>query len=271
MNTYQFDKANELINKIEINASLDIIKDQFLNIKNSLFETKEILDKYILDIESIEKLLTENKLDNAKAEATAKLEEVKGIETLEKRLNVVIQNVNDIINNSKIEIVNHLGYQIDLEYKGVKLWNDTSFGVFNDLNGKTMLNFRVIRDFSPDEYMYDIEEKNLYKYSQGSIYLVNNNYEELYGYKDYSEQNKVTTDNIISSDEAKEIVINYYANKYAINDISNYFFSIIDDLYENEYFVEICGYIDDEKTHIGKPVANYKVNRVTGELIVMYD
>ena len=78
----EFNKTDELILRIEANEEIELIKDNFQKIKDDITKNKENINKYSNEIMKIENLLKDGKLDEAKASATTKLEEVKGIEIL---------------------------------------------------------------------------------------------------------------------------------------------------------------------------------------------
>lgn len=273
--TGEFENADNLISSIENNQSLEIIKDEFEKTKNSFIENKEKLSTYTPEVEAIEKLLSENKIDDTKEQAITKLEEVKGIKSLEDRLNAVIAKVDEIITNAKAEIVKHLGYQTDMEYTGMKLWDDTYFSAAKELSGRVMLSFDQIIENSPAKYMYDIESKNAYQYSEGTVYLLNNKvnglYEELYGYEDYlKEQEEIAKSKIkISSEESRQIALSYYLSKRPDVSADEVFVGMGDDIEDNEYFRPIA--LDNGDGNPGKVVAEYYINATTGKVRVLWD
>ena len=97
----KFDSAEKIVNNMENNKSLDIIKDDFTNAKKIVVEYQQEHMDYIEEIEAIEKLLAENKIYEAKAKAMAKLEEIRGLKVSEKRLNAVIKKADEIITNAQ--------------------------------------------------------------------------------------------------------------------------------------------------------------------------
>ena len=97
----KFDSAEKIVKNMENNKSLDIMQDDFMIAKEIVVEYQQEHMDYIEEIEAIEKLLAENKIDEAKAKATAKLKEMKGRTVSEKRLNAVIQKADEIIANTR--------------------------------------------------------------------------------------------------------------------------------------------------------------------------
>lgn len=266
----EFDKAIDLILKIESNDKLDIIKDNFNEIKNSVIEKKEIFDKCIIEVESIETLLTENKIDDAKSQATAKLEEVKGIKSLEDRLNTVITNVDGIIANAKETILKYYDGSYGIEYENMEFFNNSKI---TELNGKAILNFIEAQDYgSPYEYIYRIEDNEVFRLDQGQYYWVSNSNKLIYRPKEmeeaYSQLEELEKENspIISNEKAKELVIQYFLNthsNYTINDIEVGVSKIIEN---NEYSATVT-----QNSGNYKAVAEYYINATTGEVRVFWD
>lgn len=208
----EFDKSNDLISKIESNDKLDIIKDSFNDTKNNLNSKKEIFDKYITEIESIETLLTENKIDDAKSQAIAKLEEVKEIKSLGDRLNSVITNADEIIATAKETILKYYNGEYDIKYRNMEFFDNSEV---TELNGKAILNFIEDQDFgSPHEYIYRIEDGDVFRLNQGSIYWVNNGNQEIYTINPPVE---------ISTSNSNDLPSDYFTVEDAIREASKKF------------------------------------------------
>lgn len=101
---YLFQLAVTEDGKSTLAKELEIIKSNYEQTKKQLFENKDIVLKKGEEISIIENLLKEGNIDEAKSQATVKLEEVKGHKVLEDRLNNIINKVNEIIENAKVEI-----------------------------------------------------------------------------------------------------------------------------------------------------------------------
>lgn len=192
----EYDKADDIISKIEKNDKLDIIEDEFTATKNNILENKDKFNTYIKEVESIEKILSENKIDDAKSQATAKLEEVKGIKSLEDKLNAVITAVDEKIANAKADILNYYEGSHDIKYKNMEYFNGSEV---EELNGKAVLNFVEDQQIgSPHKYIYRMEDGALFRVNQGNIYWVNNGYKEIYTINTPSQDTASNSNNIQS-------------------------------------------------------------------------
>ena len=274
----EFDKANDLISKIEKNNKLDIIKDVFIETKNNIIENKAKYDKYISEIESIEKLLSENKIDEAKSQATEKLKEVDGVKSLEDRLNAVITKVDEKIANAKAEILKYATDIKGIKYKSIITF-DSNSGVFaevKELKGKTMYHFYEDTDLSPKEYVYDEDTKDVFMLEEGAVFWISNGNIYVNEPKEASEE--TTSQNLISknqaevkisSEESRQIALNYYLNRHHNIKANEIFVGMGDDIEDNEYFRPIAG--DDGDGNPGKVIAEYYVNATTGKVRVLWD
>ena len=276
----EFDKADDLISKIEKNNKLDIIKDVFIETKNNIIENKAKYDKYIKEIESIEKLLSENKIDDAKSQATEKLEDVKGIKSLEDRLNTVIKKVDEIIANAKAKILKYYKGDYDIKYENMEYFTNNS--EVKELKGKAILNFYEDQQLgSPHEYIYRIEDGEVFRLDQGEYYWVSNNNKVIYRPKEIEEayaklealekeQEKMDKSKIkISSEESRQIALNYYLNKRPDVSADEVFVGMGDYIENNEYFRPIS--LDNGAGNAGKVIAEYYINATTGEVRVLWE
>lgn len=260
----EFDKANDLISKIESNDKLDIIKDSFNDTKNNLNSKKEIFDKYITEVESIETLFTENKIDDAKSQAIAKLEEVKGIKPLEDRLNTVITNVDEKIAIAQTEILKYATDVDGIEYKQMKTF-DSNSGVFAEvaeLKGKTMYHFYEQTDYSPREYVYDENTNDVFLLQQGQVFWMNNGNIHL-----NKEEEKASSINKISREEAKKLVTNYLLSNYP--EYKSNFDDIFGIAEAYDYLLEeynVYGVPVMDKTNPNFKTSDYFVDATTGEV-----
>lgn len=275
----EFDKVDELISKIENNSELDIIKEQFSEIKNSIVDKKEKFSEYVKQVEAIESLLSENKIDDAKNQATAKLEEVKGIKTLEDRLNVIIIIVDEKINNAKAEILKYYDGIYDISYRNMEFFNNNEV---TELNGKAVLNFIEDQDLgSPREYIYRMEDGGVFRLNQGEYYWVSNNNKLIYRPKEIEEayakleelekeqEEKAQSQIKISPEEAREIALKYFLSKRPEVSEDEVFVGMADYVEDNEYFRPIA--LDNGEGNAGKVIAEYYVNAATGEVRVLWD
>lgn len=271
--TSNYEIVDELISSIELNKELEIIKDSYQETKKQVLENKEMTLKYREQITVIENLLNDGSIDEAKSQATAKLEEVAGYKALENRLNNVINKVNGIIDDAKNEILQyHLGEEII--YKGLKDSSYNGYNIVSSLEGKVLLYFKENQQYgSPKEYMYDRESGNIYSLNQGRYLLVNNNNEVVYEVKEPTSNKTNATSSIkISSEESRNIARNYFLSKNPSTSADELFVSMGDDINENnEYYRSICGYVDDAKTIQGKVIAEYYVNATTGAVRDLWD
>ena len=273
----EFDKVDELISKIENNSELDIIKEQFSEIKNSIVDKKEKFSEYVKQVEAIESLLSENKIDDAKNQATAMLEEVKGIKTLEDRLNVIIITVDEKINNAKAEILKYYDGSYDISYRNMEFFNNNEV---TELNGKAVLNFIEDQDLgSPREYIYRMEDGGVFRLNQGEYYWVSNNNKLIYRPKEIEEayakleelekeqEEKAQSQIKISPEEAIQIALNYFLNKRPEINANEVDVSRGYEVNENnEYYRGICLNSGNYKV-----IAEYYVNAATGEVRVLWD
>lgn len=268
VNTGEFDKTDELVSRIEENEKMELIKDDFQKAKDSIAESKEKISKYSDEIASIEGLLKDGKLDEAKTSATAKLEEVKEIKVLEDKLNSVISSVDEKIANAKAEILKYHSGE-DIIYNGVK---DSSYNGYNNVNSlkeKTLLCFKENQQFgSPIEYVYDINEGNIYSSNQGRILWVNNNNKVVYEVVTQKTEKANNSGNgKISSEESRNIALKYFLSRHPKFKADEVIVGMGDSVDENnEYFRPIAG-----ANGTGKVVAEYYVNAITGEVRVLWD
>lgn len=180
INNGEYENVDELIDRIEKNEQLDIISANYKETKKAILENKEIVIKFKNEILSIETLLNEGNIDEAKSLAITKLEEVKGYKILEDRVNLVISKVNEIIDKAKSEILKyHSGDEV--VYKGLQNSSYNGYDVIDSLKGKVFLYFVENQEFgSPREYMYDRDKGDIYSINQGRIFWVNNNNKIIY-------------------------------------------------------------------------------------------
>lgn len=264
MDNAEFEKSNDLISKIESNDKLDIIKDSFNETKNNINSKKEIFDKYITEIESIEKLLNENKIDAAKSQATAKLEEVKGFKVCEDRLNAIITSVDEKITTAQTEILKYATNVEGIKYKSMMTF-DINSGVFaeiEELKGKTMYHFKEQRDLSPREYVYDENTKDVFLLTQGQVFWMNNGNVHLNAPKvETTAQQK-----LISSEESRQIALNYYLSTHPSVSADDVIVGMGNNIENNEYFRPI-----NRSSGTGKVIAEYYINATTGEIRVSWE
>jgi len=264
MDNAEFEKSNDLISKIESNDKLDIIKDSFNETKNNINSKKEIFDKYITEIESIEALLNENKIDDAKSQATAKLEEVKGFKVCEDRLNTVITTIDEKIAIAQTEILKYATDVEGIKYKSMMTF-DINSGVFaeiEELKGKTMYHFKEQRDLSPREYVYDENTKDVFLLTQGQVFWLSNGNIHLNAPK----VETTTQQKLISSEESSQIALNYYLSTHPNVSADDVIVAMGNNIKNNEYFIPIS-----RSSGTYRVIAEYYINATTGEVRVSWD
>lgn len=242
----------------EKNTQLDIIKDHFLETKNNILENKEKFNTYIKDVESIEQLLSENKIDDAKSQATTKLTEVTGLKSLEDRLYAVITTVDEKISTAQAEILKYATDLKKLDYAGMYTFDNDS-GVFaevKELQGKTMYRFEDNSEiYSNNEYVYDENTNDVFLLKEGQVFWMNN------GNIHLNKEEVSTSTNKITKEEAEERAIEYFLsfNKYyTINDLIA---SSVYDNDKNEYIVAIT-----QNSGNYKVVAEFRIDANTKEI-----
>ena len=212
----------------------------------------------------IENLLKDGKLDEAKASATTKLEEVKGIEILENKLNSVISSVDEKIANAKTEILKYYEGEYDIKYRNTEVFPKGS--EVTELEGTTILNFIEDQQYgSPQEYMYRLKDGAIFQLNQGTYYWVNNNNKIIYQVVDQGTTN--INNKKISSEESRQIALNYFLSRHTNVKADEVIVGMGDSIDENnEYFRPIAG-----ANGTGKVVAEYYINASTGEVRVLWD
>lgn len=262
------DNTEDLIKKIEKNKKIDLIKNDFDKQVNTFVKNKEKIIDNISEIENIEKVLKEGNIDEAKTLASNKLIEVKGVISLEKRLNDVIIQVDQVILDAKNEILKY-NSGIELEYIGLQPANGTMYGhVVENLKDKVLLKYKVPNNpFSPIEFVYNRDDGNIYRHKEGQVFWVNN------GYIALNELDTKVYSKSLSPQEAGIIAIDYFISRNSTYNNKDLFTPNSDIIDNNEYYRPICGYDTDPQGNeiIGKPLAEYMVNVITGEIRVLWD
>lgn len=280
----ELEEVNSLIEKIEKNKNINLVKEELEEVKKNISEQKEFLKLHLEEINKIEQNINEGQLDLAKENLLAKRKEIKGHINLEGKIDSLLETIEKEIEEAKIQILKYDASEGDIKYIGVQKIdrNNVNFPYIDKLKDRTFICFEHNRMASPYSFAYDKKIGDIFmKGEAGQVYWLSNGNQILNPIKIDSEEkinvkeNNIEKDKVkvnISPEEARQSALELYLKRnpevikedIAVGNVTGIG-------QNNEYMVCFAGYIDDEKIIAGKTMAEYYVNVTTGEIRVLWD